>query len=131
MTSAKDRRDGIYLFVLGSLLFVFAGVAVERLNYSGMIDFREYYFGARCLIEHHDPYKQSDLSAIYEREGGNLPSEPCPGCWHRSTDHLTPNFPTIFLLVAPLDFNMVHPLAECPGTVQSPRNRKAMPHQDD
>jgi hypothetical protein len=102
LTSAKDRRDGVYLFLLGSLLFVFAGVAVERLNYSGMIDFREYYFGARCLMEHHDPYKQSDLSATYEREGGDLPGEPCPGCWHRSTDHLTPNFPTIFLLAAPL-----------------------------
>jgi hypothetical protein len=88
--------------VLGSLLFVFAGVAIEHFNYAGMVDFREYYFGSRCLIEHHDPYKQSDLSAIYEREGSNLPSEPCPGCWHRSTDHVTPNFPTIFLLVAPL-----------------------------
>jgi hypothetical protein len=31
-----------------------------------------------------------------------LASEPCPGCWHRSTDHVTPNFPTIFFLVAPL-----------------------------
>lgn len=88
--------------MLGSLLFVLAGVAIEHFNYAGMIDFREYYLGSRCLIEHHDPYKQSDLSAIYAREGGDLASEPCPGCWHRSTDHLTPNFPTIFLLVAPL-----------------------------
>lgn len=102
MNSVNVRRDGFYLLLLGSLLFVLAGVAIERLNYAGMIDFREYYFGSRCLIEHHDPYKQSDLASIYEREGRFLPSEPCPGCWHRSTDHMTPNLPTTFLLVAPV-----------------------------
>jgi hypothetical protein len=102
LTSAHDRRDGLYLLLLGSLLFVFAGVAIEHFNDEGMLDFKEYYLGSRCLLEHHDPYKQSDLAAMYDREAGNLVPDPCPGCWRRSTDHMTPNFPTTFLLVTPL-----------------------------
>lgn len=102
MNPANTRQDAFYLLLLGTLVFVLAGSAIEILNYSGMVDFREYYFGSRLLLEHHDPYKQSELSSIYQREGHNLPSAPCPGCWSRSTDHMTPNFPTTFFLVAPL-----------------------------
>jgi hypothetical protein len=88
--------------VLGSLLFVLSGVAIEHFNDAGMIDFKEYYLGSRCLLEHHDPYKQSDLAAMYEGDADNLVPQVCPGCWHRRTDHMTPNFPTTFLLVTPL-----------------------------
>ncbi len=88
--------------MLGSLLFVLAGVAIEQLNDAGMVDFKEYYLGSRCLLEHHDPFKQSDLAAMYEGDAGNLVPHLCPGCWRRSTDHMTPNFPTTFLLVTPL-----------------------------
>jgi hypothetical protein len=102
LTSPNDRRDGLYLLLLGSLLFVFAGVAIEHFNDAGMVDFKEYYLGSRCLLEHHDPYKQADLAAMYDRESDNLVPELCPGCWHRSTDHMTPNFPATFLLVTPL-----------------------------
>jgi glycosyl transferase family 87 len=88
--------------VLGSLLFVLAGVAIEHFNDAGMVDFKEYYLGSRCLLEHHDPFKQSDLAAMYEGEADNLVPHLCPGCWRRSTDHMTPNLPTTFLLVTPL-----------------------------
>jgi len=66
-----------------------------------MVDFKEFYFGSRLLIEHRDPYQRSNMIAIYDREA-TFSREPCPGCWHRDTDGLTPNFPTIFFLVAPL-----------------------------
>src|SRR5580704_2620853 len=102
LASEKDRRDGLYLLLLGSLLFIFAGVAIEHFNDAGMVDFKEYYLGSRCLLEHHDPFKQADLAAMYEGEAGNSVPQVCPGCWHRSTDHMTPNFPTTFLLVTPL-----------------------------
>lgn|GEM_PF-4950426 len=86
--------------MLGSLLFVFAGVAIERFNYAGMVDFREYYFGSRCLIEHHETYKQSDLTFIYEHEGSSLPSEACRASVlapeHRSPD---PQFLDFFWIV--------------------------------
>jgi hypothetical protein len=94
--------DGVYLLLLGSVFFVLAGVGIERLNFFRMVDFKEFYFGSRLLIEHQDPYVRSNMLAIYQREATNLPSEPCPGCWHRSTDGVTPNFPTTFFLVAPL-----------------------------
>lgn len=67
-----------------------------------MVDFKEYYLGSRCLLEHHDPFNQADLAAMYEGEAGNSVPHLCPGCWQRSTDHMTPNFPTTFLLVTPL-----------------------------
>ncbi|MGO8758808.1 MAG: hypothetical protein ACLQG3_11865 [Terracidiphilus sp.] len=97
----KERLDGLLLLSLGSVLFVLAGAGIAHLNFLGLIDFKEFYCGSRCLIEHRDPYKQADLAAIYQQIG-DRPSTPGEANWLRATAHVTPNFPTTFLLVAPL-----------------------------
>jgi hypothetical protein len=98
----KARLDGLLLILLGSVFFVLAGVGVAYFNFLGLIDFKEFYSASRCLIEHHDPYLESNLNAIYQEETGNRSSSAGEAHWLHETAHVTPNFPTTFLLVAPL-----------------------------
>lgn len=37
-------------------------------------DFRVVYFPARCLLQHCDPYSESDMLRLYRAEGGESPS---------------------------------------------------------
>src|ERR1039457_1932476 len=97
----KERQDSLLLLSLGSVFFVLVGAAIAYFNALGMIDFKEFYFGAKCLIEHHDPYQQSQLWALYKRDAGEAPSA-LGSVLVAAHGHLTPNFPTTFFLVAPL-----------------------------
>ena len=100
MTNA--RQDAFYLMLLGSIFFALVGFATQRISYLGMIDFKEFYSCARCLFEHHDPYNESDLGAVYHEYANALPSVPVTANWQLTDASLAPNFPTTFLLVAPL-----------------------------
>jgi hypothetical protein len=97
----KERQDSLLLLSLGSVFFVLVGGAIAYFNTLGMIDFKEFYFAAKCLIEHHDPYQQSQLWALYKRDAGEVPSA-LGSVLVAAHGHLTPNFPTTFFLVAPL-----------------------------
>jgi hypothetical protein len=66
----KARRDGMYLVGLASAIFVLLGLALEHGSPSAMVDFKVVYYSARCLLEHGDPYRESDLLAVYRREAG-------------------------------------------------------------
>ncbi len=99
MTNA--RQDAFYLVVLGSVFFALVGFATQRLSYLGMIDFKEFYSCALCLIEHHDPYNENDLAAVYKEQAAVLPSVPVTAHWQLTDASLSPNFPTTFLLMAP------------------------------
>ncbi len=68
MTGA--RRDGLYLLLLGSIVFALLGSALESASPVSMVDFKVVYYSARCLLRHGDPYRQSDLLRVYEEEGG-------------------------------------------------------------
>jgi type III secretory pathway component EscS len=98
----KARLDGLQVLILGSAFFVLVGAVTARINYLGMIDFREFYYGSQCLMQGHDPYNQKDLGAIYQMEVWH--ATPTPGSAYSLpfTVPVTPNFPTTFLLVAPL-----------------------------
>jgi hypothetical protein len=97
----KERQDSLLLLSLGSLFFVMAGTAIAYFNALGMIDFKEFYYGAKCLVQHHDPYQQSQLWALYKSEEGEVPSA-LGSVVIAAHGHITPNFPTTFFLVAPL-----------------------------
>ena len=73
MTNA--RLDGLYLLLLGSLVFVLLGAALEYSSPVAMVDFRVVYYPARCLIQHCDPYNESEVLRISQAEGGNRPSD--------------------------------------------------------
>ena len=66
----KARRDGLYLVLLGSAIFVLIGSALENAVPVSTVDFRVVYYSARCLLEHRDPYNESDLDYVYRTQGG-------------------------------------------------------------
>jgi hypothetical protein len=68
---SKARRDGLYLLLLGCIVFVFLGTALESTLSISMVDFRVPYYCTRCFFHHCDPYKQSDVLRLYEADGGD------------------------------------------------------------
>jgi hypothetical protein len=65
----KARLDGLYFLFLGSLAFILLGAALENAAPAPMVDFRLLYYPARCLIQHGDPYMESDVLRVYQAEG--------------------------------------------------------------
>jgi Glycosyltransferase family 87 len=73
MTNA--RRDGLLLLLLGGVVFVLMGIALERSAPSQNVDFRVVYYPARCVLEHQDPYNRAELMQLYRAEGGDAPTD--------------------------------------------------------
>jgi hypothetical protein len=71
----RGRLDGLYLFLLGSVVFVLLGLALSNPSPISMVDFRVLYNPARCLIQHCDPYNENDVMRISLAEGGILPTD--------------------------------------------------------
>jgi hypothetical protein len=69
----RARLDGLRFLLLGSLVFILLGAAWENASPLSMVDFRVVYYPARCLIQHCDPYKESEVLRISRAEGGDLP----------------------------------------------------------
>ena len=94
----RARRDGLYFLLLGSMVFLFLGAAQENASPAPMTDFRSIYYGARCLIQHVDPYKQAEFLRVYQAEGGDRPSDPVRV---RRAVSLCINLPTTLAFLAP------------------------------
>jgi hypothetical protein len=71
----KPRLDGLYLMLLGSLVLVLLGTVLSTVSTVAMIDFRAMYYPARCLLQHCDPYSESEVLALARAEGGERPSD--------------------------------------------------------
>ena len=71
----QGRRDGLVLLMLGSIVFVLLGVALESAVPSRDVDFRVMYYPARCLIQHQDPYNPDQVMSLYRAEGGDAPTD--------------------------------------------------------
>jgi hypothetical protein len=104
----RARRDGLYLVLLGSVVFLLLGVALERTTPAPLADFKALYYPSRCLIQHHDPYMESEVRRVYEAEGKNRSSETAKT--HQiATQNVYP--PSALLLTAPfamLPWGMAH-----------------------
>ncbi len=97
----RDRLDGLQIVLLGGVLVFIVGVMIARVNPQGMSDFKQFYYATRCLIEHHDPYQESQIWAVYTAESGTVPSDTATLKWLHEI-LLCPNMPTTFLFMAPL-----------------------------
>lgn len=96
----RDRLDGLCLLLLGCAVFLFMGIGLEwHGSRTAMIDFKAVYYGARCLTEHSDPYKESELQRVYQADGGE--SSAATEESSRIVD-LCINFPTCLVFVIPL-----------------------------
>jgi hypothetical protein len=63
-----------------------------------MVDFKGVYYGARCMLQHADPYKQGEPLRVFLAEGGTLPQSSY-GPWEVLTKYIY--LPTSFIIVAP------------------------------
>jgi hypothetical protein len=71
----RTRRDGLYLLLIGTVLFLILSVAFEKSSSSAMQDFRVLYNPARCILKGCDPYKESEVLRIARAEGRDRPSD--------------------------------------------------------
>jgi hypothetical protein len=97
----RSRRIGLLWLLLSSGVFVVWGSAMVRKSPGGLADFKAVYYGARCLLQHSDPYKQSEFLRVYQEDGGEIPSDPVMSRLFLSAVPVCINLPTALLLVAP------------------------------
>ena len=71
----KARLDGLYLLLLGSVIFVLLGVIVESSAVVTTVDYKVVYYSARCLIQHIDPYQENEVLRVYQAESADRPLE--------------------------------------------------------
>jgi hypothetical protein len=95
----STRRIGLLGLLLSGGISILWGLAIGLTHEGGTLDFQAVYYGTRCLLEHHNPYKVPELEAVYRADGGERPSETLK---HRQLVTLYVNLPTTFLFVAPL-----------------------------
>jgi len=71
----KARRDGLLLLVLGAVVFVLLGVALENSSTAPAADFRALYYPARTLVSNSDPYLVGQVEPIYQADRANFPGD--------------------------------------------------------
>jgi hypothetical protein len=64
----QERKDGLYLLVLGIIVFLLLGTALENASPRPAQDFKLVYYGTRCLMRQCDPYNPTDLIRFYASE---------------------------------------------------------------
>jgi hypothetical protein len=94
----RARFDGVVLFVLGSIMFVVLGSALERISPDSMADFGSVYYGAKCLLHHSDPYLKGDLINAFQADHNEYRSAPEP---FRRVVMFCVNLPTTLVFVVP------------------------------
>ncbi len=100
MKMSKARVDGLYMLLLGAIpVFLLLGSLFMTTAPFPMQDLKVVYYPARCLIQHCDPYRESEVLRIYRAEGGEYPSE-------TAADRLIVTRsvypPTVFTITVPL-----------------------------
>jgi hypothetical protein len=96
-TMKKMRRNALTWVLLASGISIWWGFWIGQ-TANGWVDFRAVYYGTRCLLEHHNPYKVSELEGVYRTEGGERSSESIAA---RQAVVLYVNVPTTFIFTAP------------------------------
>jgi len=97
----KVQKTGVKWILLSAGIFTLWGGYLEATSYAGMGDFKAVYYGAKCLMEHHDPYKPADFESVYESHGWKLPQDPVKARIVRLGLFVCVNLPTALLLAAP------------------------------
>src|SRR5579863_4080298 len=95
----KAYKDVMSLMMRGAAVFLSLGMALEAAAPVSTADFRLVYYGARCLLEHHDPYQEKALRQVYQNDGGESPND-TPMI--RKTETQLIYFPSVFPVTVPL-----------------------------
>jgi hypothetical protein len=99
-TSAQWKA--LLCLLLSGAIFITWGSVIALTSYSGMGAFKAVFYGARCLMQHSDPYNPAVLQRAYEADGGRYSPDPAAAFLFRRAMLVCVNLPTSMLLVAPL-----------------------------
>jgi hypothetical protein len=100
----KERLDGLYLLLLGVAMCILLGGVLEGAASAPMSDFKAIYYGARCVIDHRDPYQSSEILREFLADGGQFPADPSVARPYRTAILTCINLPTSLFLVVPLAY---------------------------
>lgn len=100
--SDRARLDGLHLLLLGAFIFIAMGLLADFIIPMPLPDFMIVYYGARCLVQHHDPYQVSQFWSVYKAQGGFVPSDPQILHGLRPLVAICVNLPTTLVLAIPL-----------------------------
>jgi len=98
----RTQRLGLFWLLLSIGISIVWGIVLEH-SPSGMADFKAIYYGAQCLIQHSDPYKEGNFLRVYRADGGTFPSEtedPVKARMFRRCVPVCINLPTALFIVS-------------------------------
>jgi hypothetical protein len=98
MRLTRTRRIALALILLSSGISILWGFSIGESANGGQVDFQAIYYGTRCLLQNHNPYKVSELEGVYRADGGERPSE---NAKRHQLMTLYVNLPTTFIFIAP------------------------------
>jgi hypothetical protein len=101
-TPTSAQRKALLCLFLSGAIFITWGSIIALTSYSGMGAFKAVFYGARCLMQHSDPYNPAVLQHAYEADGGRYSPDPAAAFLFRRAMLVCVNLPTSMLLVAPL-----------------------------
>jgi hypothetical protein len=94
----RTRPIALFWLLLCCGISVLWGSFLERSSPDGMIDFKGVFYGARCLLQHSDPYKPGEPLRVYLAELGDRPL-PSDVLRQVLSQNIYP--PTTFIFIAP------------------------------
>lgn len=99
---SKMRSMSVILIVLSSAFSIVTGRWLDQSSGAGTSSYRAVYYGARCLLNHADPYNPDEFSHIYNSESGALPRDPARRQLFLRAVMVCVNLPTTLFLLIPL-----------------------------
>jgi len=101
-TMSNVRSKSVILILLCSAFSIVTGRLLDQSSGAGTSSYRAVYFGARCLIQHADPYNPDQFSRVYMAESGALPKDPVRRPLFLRAVMVCVNLPTTLFLLIPL-----------------------------
>jgi hypothetical protein len=100
--STRKTRTGVVVLLCFSSCFALAwGLVMARVAHGTIPDFKVVYYGARCIVQHQDPYNQTELLRVYRAEDGEAVS-PVAGGQHMQVAAAVQTYlPSGVLFIAP------------------------------
>jgi hypothetical protein len=96
------RRIALFWILLSIGIPIAGGFFLVPASPAGMGGFKAIYYGARCLIQHRDPYRENEILQSYQSEGGKLPADPVVLRYFLRGMPICVNLPTALFLLTPL-----------------------------
>jgi hypothetical protein len=96
------RLKSVLLILLCSAFSIVTGRWLDQSSGAGTSSYRAVYYGARCLLQHADPYNPDEFSRIYMAESGALPRDPAHRPRFLRAVMVCVNLPTTLFLLIPL-----------------------------